>query len=231
MERCFNRSVGWKRREASDERRSLNSFPRHFGLIRPKKDWSIMNSRVGVVLVAFVVGCGGSGTHAPSGSSSGGSCAVTLSGAVTMTLDCVAELDDASAAGGPNVPYVTIGAPSDVFDFSVEPVATMTGTYVTGGIKEYVKGRVVNHATAGTRQEWNIVENDPAEAPNYNNVGTYNLQVTGISSAPSIVKIAGGNLELWNIEGTLDATYGPDASTGAVGDVTVHVAFHDKSMF
>ena len=167
-----------------------------------------MMNRVGLVLVALVVGCGGSGTNGATGSSSGGTCTVTLSGAVTLTLECAAQLDDASAAGGPNVPGASIDTNSDVFDFNIQPVTTMTATYATAGTTEYVKGRVVNHATAGTQQEWNIVENDPSEAPNYNNVGTYNLQVTGISSAPSIAKIAGGNLKVWSIEGTLDATTG-----------------------
>jgi hypothetical protein len=187
------------------------------------------NGRGGLILVALtlVVGCGGSGTDGPSGSSSGGTCTVTLSGAVTSTGDCGAQLDEATSAGTVNsLSIFTLSPNDDVFDFTVQPVATMTGAYATGSPEWVHGGSVENDSTAG-KQEWNIFENDPPGPGSNPNVGTYNLKVTGISSAP-VMTIAG--VKLWSVEGTLDATLGPRASTGATGDVTVHVAFHDKTM-
>jgi len=86
----------------------------------------------------------------------------------------------------------------------------------------------ISNVVASHRQAWNVSENDPAGRPK---VGTYDLQVTAVASAPANVKVAAGTAKQWNIEGTLDATYTGDASTGAAGDITVHVQFHDKSMF
>jgi hypothetical protein len=186
--------------------------------------------RAGLVLVVLIVGCGGNGSGPGGGGASPGTCTITLSGATTATSECIGSLLDETEAGGPDVPFISlVGILTNDFgfDFKILPVTAATGTYMTGNKSVFASGSIRNNSAAGG-QQWLVSEND--EPSVQKDVGSYNLQVTAVASAPAIVQVSNKNVKQWNIEGTLDATYAPRADSGATGDVTVHVAFHDRSM-
>jgi hypothetical protein len=117
-------------------------------------------------------------------------------------------------------------AADGLFTFDLEGVTVAKGSYMTGNTHVWAHGGVKNRSASGV-EWWNLDENDATNIPN---VGSYNLQVTAVATAPANVSTAVGTVQVWPIEGMFDGTYAADPSTGATGTVTVHVDFHDKSM-
>jgi hypothetical protein len=164
-------------------------------------------------VVAALGACGGSDES--DGGTSGGNCALTLSGAITATSGCtmaVAHSDSKTETaiailGVPDAGYAHFS-----FTANLGSADLANESYTVSNVTQ-----AVTVASADLMKFWNQSLND---SPNPDQ-GTFTL---AISSAGLKIPADGGAVWM-NTQGTFDATLPAVSTTGATGTVTAHVAF------
>jgi hypothetical protein len=149
------------------------------------------------------------GSNAPATNSS---CTVTLSGAIERTDDCTASWLQSSQLADPN-PYLGIAELDGSSGFDLFDQSPKVGTWTSGGSFK-ATALAVDKLGVG-QHNWHLYENSGSE-----NVGTYSVTITGVSE--------GGNssgFHFWSVDGTIDATLAADESSGATGEVQMHLDF------
>jgi hypothetical protein len=173
--------------------------------------------------VFAVVACGGGSDDDSNGGSrpaTNATCKATLSGALSATQDCLIFWHQIPSNMDPK-PYIGISAwPNPVYgmSFNIFDQEPRIGTYKNGGALKTL-GLVHDTAmpVAGSPPKvWHISDNLGAQP----NVGRYTVNVTGISDVGMRA-----NVHFWEIDGSLDAVYVADESTGAAGEVTLRLEF------
>ena len=164
--------------------------------------------------VALCSGCkgddddnAGTGENAPATNSS---CTVTLSGAVERTDSCSAGWLQSSQLSDPN-PYLGIAELDGSSGFDLFDQAPKVGTWSSSK----VSALAVDKLGVG-QHNWHLYENNSG----IENAGTYSVTVTGVSEVGN-----SNGFHLWNVDGTIDATLAPDDSSGASGEVQMHIEF------
>ena len=174
-----------------------------------------MTKIVPMVAVFGLLACGSAVNSNPGGGLSGPPCTFTLSGGTTGSYGCDARraywsdnVDTGTVMLGYGVTGQTTPAISASFTFSGPPgTGTLTDSSPDGGVTTRI---TVNSGSAS----WAATESASGAT-----VGTYTLTVTNASVT------AVGDVDIYAVSGTLDATLPPVAQTSATGDVTLHASF------
>ncbi len=176
-----------------------------------------MTKVVAVTTVMVLLACGSSAdVLSPGGGSSGSSCTLTVSGAMTGSYACTSRLassSDITGLGYVMMGYGTAGQTIPVigvtFTFPEVPYAgTFTDADADGGTSARIS------VTAGA-DAW--AANDGTSAAT---TGTYTLVLTRVT----LTKVLAEG-EVYLFSGTLDATLPPVPRTSATTDVTLHASF------
>lgn len=142
------------------------------------------------------------------------SCKVTYSGAFTGSHDCMMFINKMSSVPSP---YVGGGTRDGTFGFSIMDVPVSIGQYSTSDTNQAIG--ILNDGvfSAGKLpRQWNLAIGPNARA----NKGEYQMQIKALSRTESPTGV-----EQWDIDGTLDATFIAEESTGATGTVAIHMEF------
>jgi hypothetical protein len=151
-------------------------------------------------------------TSAPAKNSA---CQVVVSGEITESTRCNMALFQSPGSKVDPRPYIGGGDDHGRFGFQLFGVEPKVGTFATKqGLT--ADGTATSVDDDGLQIEWNVLENKPGHA----DTGSYTLVITGVSPTDPLA-----GFDKWEVDGTLDASFEPDATNPKQGTVDVHMDF------